>query len=589
MALTLQNVRDMVREGTGQKEGGPRAGTFRILRNAQRKDQRFYDLKYEIKIHEIFKKIKLPTARQMVDTFVSHLPLTKPVVEVIPFADKDPYKTRAITQQDYYTWLLTWYMQQLENILQKSSKDLGIRGEAFIKMVWDENAIGTTAEGKEKEGDERDMALLERMPLRMMCPDPMNCFPHTDHIDCHPADMIEIYYLQAEQVRRIWPDWDKRNSFANTTKVKLAELWTPSQVCFLANNDPLLGEGKEKDIIDNPYKIVPYTHVYSGYGHPDEDNTPESKAVSIIRYAEEIIEQQCRYHSYLDKAAAFAAMPIVELPGSREDYAEGGKKLVPHPGMITFRGETEGEGARVVWAAPNLPAGILQAIGVTDALLGKEQPGVVRGEAPKGIEAGYPMALMIGEARLQFGLPLQNLQTLFSRALEQARFLIKDVAKETVSVWGEDKVIKISPEDCEGAYRVKVEFDASTPERRAQRALAGQKLRQGGSISRYTELKEYQNNKNPKKEINRMYAESLMTHPALQTMAAVNAVRALEGEKAAMAIQMAMAEGAAGAGRKARSAGKAGTEEEAQLPEDVLAQAIGSKRGQAIRAETEAE
>ena len=80
-----------------------------------------------------------------------------------------------------------------------------------------------------------------------------------------------------------------------------------------------------------------------------------------------------------------------------------------------------------------------------------------------------------------------------------------------------------------------------------------------------------------------------MTHPALQTMAAVNAVRELEGEKAAQAIQMAMAEGATGAGRKARSAGKAGPEGEAQLPEDTLAQAIGSQRGKAIRAETEAD
>lgn len=575
MAITLTDVRNMAAE----KGIGTRIGQFRTLRDKQRTDQRFYDLKYEVKIHDIFKKIKLPTARQMVDTFVSHLPLSKPVIEVIPFKDVKPYKNRAIAQQDYYTWLLIWYMQQLENILQKSSKDLGVRGEAYIKTVWDEDIIGTTA-----KGDDREMAMLERMPLRMMCPDPMNCYPHPDHIDCHPADMIEVYNLQAGQVRRIWPKW--KSGASDTAKVRLVEYWSLAQVCFLAGNDPLL----EGEIPDNPYKIVPYTHVYSGYGHPDEENTPESKAVSLIRHAEEIIEQQCRYYAYLDKATAFASMPIIELPGSREDYPEGGKKLVPHPGMVTFRGETEGEGAKVVWAAPNLPAGIMQAIGATEALLGKEQPGVVRGEMPRGVEAGYPMALMIGEARLQFGLPLQNLQTLFSRALEQVRVLIRDVAKETVPVWGEDKVIKLSPEDCEGAYRVKVEFDATTAEARANRALAGQRLRQGGSISHYTELKDYHNVKNPKKEINRQYAESLMSHPALQRMVAVNAVRELEGEKTALAIQQAMAEGEAGAGRKAASSGvPIGGKPEGELPEDILAQAIGSKRGKAIRAETEAE
>lgn len=581
MVMTLDEIRTMA--GRDDKSKGTRVGTFRTLREKQRKDQRFYDLKYEIKIHETFRKIKLPTARQMVDTFVSHLPLSKPVIEVIPFNDKDPYKGRAIAQQDYFTWLLIWYMQQLVNILQKSSKDLGVRGEAYIKTLWDSDAIGTTAKGQELKGDERDMKLLERMPLRMMCPDPMQCFPHPDHIDCHPADMLEIYYLLAGQVRRVWPDWKSQSG--DSARVRMIEWWHPKQVCFLADNIPLLGEGKEKGIVDNPYGLVPYTHVYSGYGHPDEDNTPESMAVSLIRHATEMVEQQCRYYAYLDKATAFASMPIVELPGSREDYPEGGKKLVPHPGMITFKGESE-EGAKVVWAAPNLPAGILQAIGATEALLGKEQPGVVRGETPKGVEAGYPMALMIGEARLQFGLPLQNLQTLFARALDQVRMLIRDVAKETVPVWGEEKVIKLSPEDCEGTYRVKVEFDATTPEVRANRALAGQRLRTGGSISRYRELKEFHNIKDPKKEINRMLAESLMAHPALQRLAAVNAVRAIEGEKAAMMVQEAMAEGEAGAERKARSAGVGG---EKEIPEDILTQAIASKRGSAIRAETEAE
>jgi len=579
MAITLKELKDMISD----KGVGTRIGRFRDLRTQQRDDKKFYNLNYEIKIHEDFRKIKLPTARQMVDTAVSHLPLSKPVIEVIPFKDTNPIIAKALKQQDYYTALLLWNMQQVNNIIQTAGKDLFIRGEAYIKTLWDEDVLGATAEElKEMSEDNKHSLMLEKMPLRMLCPDPMNCYPHPDHIDCRPVDIIETYDILAEQIHRIWPKW--KPGTANNVKVKFTEYWSAQQVCFLANGEPVTN-----GIEDNPYKEVPYNHVYSGYGHRDTEATPESQAVSLLTYARGVIEQQCRYHSYLDKATSFASMPILILPGSKEDYEEGGKKLVPKPGDVYYMGDNPGEQPpRIEWVAPNLPAGIMNAIGVTEGLLSKVQPGVVRGETPQGIESGYPMALMIGEARLQFGLPLQNLQTLVARSLEQVRLLIRDVAQEEVPIWGEKGVIKLSPDDCEGAFRVNVEFDASTPEARATRALSGQRLRQGGSISLYTELKDYHNIKNPGKEINRINAESLMKHPALQRMVAVKAVRELEGEQAAMAIQQAMVEGEAGAIRKASSSGvPVGGETEAELPEDVLASTLG-RRGKALRAETEA-
>lgn len=575
--ITLKEIKDMISD----RGGGTRIGRFKSLRTQQESDKKFYNLNYEIKIHEEFRKIKLPTARQLVDTAVAHLPLAKPVVEVIPFNDTAPIKGKAVKQQDYYTALLLWSMQQTTNLILNAAKDLFIRGEAFIKTLWDEDALGTTAEDlKEMASLKKQSLFLEKMPLRMLCPEPMSCHPHPDHIDCHPFDIIEEYYLLAEQVRRIWPEW--KSGASSNARVKIDEYWSPNAVCFLADGKEPLTNGVE----ENPYHLTPYTHIFSGYGHRDKDATPQSEAVSLLTYAKGVIEQQCRYHSYLDKATSFASMPIVELPGDREDYEQGGKAApkAPQPGMITYRGSGE-EGAKVVWAAPNLPAGILQAIGLTESLISKVQPGVVRGEAPRGLESGYPMALMIGEARLQFGLPLQNLQTLVARAVEQVRLLIRDVAKEEVPIWGEKGVVKLSPDDCEGAYRVNVQFDATTPEARMERALGGQRLRQGGSISLETELREYHNIKDPKKEINRIRAESIAKHPALERLVAVNAVREIEGDQAALAVQQAMAEGEAGASRKAESSGApVGGERESALPEDTLARAM-SKRSKALRAE----
>lgn len=571
--MAITNLADLRKLIGSMGTKGSRIGQFNTLRLDQKKAQNFYDMNFDFKIYTTFEKIKLPTARQMQDTFVSHLPLSNPVVEVIPFKDKAPYVDRAVKLQEFSHSLLRQNMRQTDNFILNGAKDLGIRGEAFLKTLWDVNVI-EGMEGKRKgESEEsyRDRVgafYLEKMPIKMTCPDPMSCYPSRDHIDCTPADMLEVYTVLVSQVKRVFPDW--KTALSNHQPVKIYEWWTDKSRCFLAGETKVaLTDGIE----ENPYGFMPYVHVYSGWGVRDEDNSPESKAVSILRGAYDLLIQQCRWFGYLDKAVAWTSMPQISAKGVKADYEEG-RGLTPKPGDVNY--DEERTGVKLTWAAPNLPAGILEALGLSDALLGRAQPAVLRGEAPRGVEAGYPMALMIGEARLQFGIPLMNLETLVARGLEKVRFLIRDVAKDEVPVWGDSKVITVGKEDCDGHYRVNLTFDATTPEMRADRAFAGQRLRQGGSISHYTELKDYHNIKNPDEELDRIAAESILEHPAIQREIAVEAVREKKGDEVALAVKQAMEEGEAGAARKEVSRG--GGVGERPVPEDVLSQVISRQQ-----------
>ena len=544
-----------------------------------------YDLNYEIQIHAAYRKIKLPTARQMVDTFVSHLPLTNPVVEVIPFKATEVYNKKAIKQQDFYQALLQHSLNQTEAAILLAANDIGRRGEAFFKVVYDIDAIEKIPEQRKDESKEdfetrKHEYLIERMPLVLTAPDPMTCYPFGGEIDCRPVEMIEVYDAYVGDIRALWPEWITTKQTTDTAA--FIEYWRDDKRCFLADGKVVTGTPKD-GFEDNPYSKSPYIHVYSGYGTRTLGNEPEKKAVNMIFEAEDLIKQQCRWNAYLDKAVSWASMPTAKAKGAKEDYAEGGVKL--EPGMVSYEGEEKE--VEISWVAQNLPAGILQAIALNDSMINKVQPAVLKGETPKGIEAGYPMALMIGEARLRFGIPLENLKTLVARALELVRYIVRDVADEELPIWGESKALTLSSEDCKGAFRIKVEFDATTPEGRANRALVGQKLRQGGSISLETELRDYHNNKNPKKEVSRMLAESIMKHPVLQREAAVDAVREIKGEQAAMRVEQAMVEGEAGALRKAESSGiPVGGETESELPEDVLAQAM-TKRSKALQGSRE--
>lgn len=582
MAITVKEIKEMAMEktkGVTPTGVGNRVSLFRQLRTNQRTAQQFYNLNFDFKVHKKFEKIKLPTARKMIETYMSHLPLNNPVIEVIPFKQVNPYRNRAIKQQDFGDALLRLAMQQTDNPIFNGALDMGVRGELFFKLVEDVEAWEASLEKRKGESDaeyeERKlMWKTERMPIKILCPDPMTCYPSQDHTDCRPDNMLQIYSLQAGQLKAMFPDWKTRK--LDTTLITVAEYWSPKEYCVLGDNTP--ATGGEDGVEENKYGFTPYVHVYSGWGMRDDNNSPESKAVSLLFGAYHLLLAQCRWHSYLDKAISFASIPMVHAEGDREDYIVAGRELEPEPGMVTYG--AEGKKVTISWAAPNLPAGIMAAMGIADTMLERGgQPAVLGGVPPKGVEAGYPMALMIGEARLEFGTALENLQMAVARTLEMARLLIRDVIKDEVPIWGENKLITLSPTDCEGAYRYVCKFDASTLEARGNRALLGQRLRQGGSISLETELREYHNIKTPKKEMARIQAESILKHPALQRMVAVKAVREIEGEQEAAIIAQVMAEGEAGAMRKAKSTGiPPGGKREGELPEDILAQVMSQRR-----------
>lgn len=578
MITSVEELKRAV-SANGQKWGkaGKIINQFRPLRTMQKTAQDFYDMKYEIKILEGYQPIKLPIARQLVETLVAHLPLTNPVVEVIPFKDTTAYYAKAINQQEFFQALLQHSLAQSEPAILLAANDIGRRGEAFIKTVYDFDLVNNGLKKDDKESDEdyklrKQSYLIERMPLVLTCPDPMNCHPFSGHVDCHPVEMIEVYNIYAGELRRMFPDW--KSSKKDTDTGVLIEYWNAKKYCYLAE-----GVALTNGFEDNPFGFVPYTHVYSGWGARTDDNLPEHKAVSMIFAAENAIKELSRYRAYLDKALAFSSMPVLHTEKEQNEYPEGGLKI--HPGMVLYGGEK----VDISWMAANLPAGILQAIMLGQSEINKAQPAVLRGEAPRGIEAGYPMALMIGEARLQFGVALENLKTLIGRALEQVRYLIRDVTEEELAMWGESKALTLSREDCQGAFRIKVDFDATTPETRAVRAKVGSDLRAAGSISHYTELKVWQNNKNPEEEMDRMTVEGIMKHPAIQRYIATRALLKKGEKEAAVLVEQAMSEGEEGAIRKAESSGiPLGGRPERKIPEDIIAQAL-SKRGKALRAE----
>jgi len=555
---------------------------FRKLRSLQTTAQQFFDMNYQITVYKKSEAIKLPTARQMVATFLSHMPLTNPIVKVTPFKATAPNEKRAEKQQAYFQALLLHELQQSEPPLIDAARDIGIRGEAFLKAIYD---VGVTNNLPKKLKDESEASykdrkleyLIENNPILVTCPDPMTCYPSVDHLNCRPLEMIEVYTVYAGEIRRIWGKDEWESTKKDNELVVFIEYHNDDKRCFLAD-----GKFVTNKFEPNPYNRVPYLHVYSGWGHRTKDNKPEDRAISMIFEAENAIKEQSRFRSYLDKSLAFASNPVVRTSKAQSEFPESG--LVVTPGMVLYGEET----LDVLWAASSLPAGIMQAIMLSEQEINKGQASVLRGDMPRGVEAGYAAALMIGEARLKFGIPLENLKALCARTLELVRHLIR-TSDEELALWSKGKALTLSPQDCEGAFRIEVDFESTSKQQQIQEAVGVQRLRQGGSISLQTELELNPLIPDARKERIRIEVESLSKHPAIQRIKAIKAIRAKEGEEAAKAVAEAMEEGEAGAERKALSSGiPPGGGGESELPEDVLASAI-SRRGRAKQGAGETE
>ena len=209
MINSVEDLRKVVWAKQGAASG-TWINRFRKLRDNQRKAQQFYDMDYEVKILGEYQVIKLPTARQMIDTYLGHLPLSNPIVEIIPFKLTENYRRRAINQQDYFQALLQHSLSQADPAIPYAAKDMGIRGEAFFKVLYDTGALEGLPEQEKGETaqdykERKEAHLISRMPIRLMAPDPMNCYPSADHIDCRPMEMIEVYNIYAGHLRLIFP------------------------------------------------------------------------------------------------------------------------------------------------------------------------------------------------------------------------------------------------------------------------------------------------------------------------------------------------------------------------------------------------
>ena len=117
---------------------------------------------------------------------------------------------------------------------------------------------------------------------------------------------------------------------------------------------------------------------------------------------------------------------------------------------------------------------------------------------------------------ITMGLGARVIERVYNSPLE-----IKNFASDSERMYR-----RITPKDISGHYDCEVQLLAEPPEATDIRKGLGKALRQGGSISHITELKEYQDmsQKEAEDEIAQMAAENALAEPAVREVVARNAM-----------------------------------------------------------------
>lgn len=164
--------------------------------------------------------------------------------------------------------------RQNPNPFKEFVKNLGARGEAFIKIVHNEKWVTGT---KDRTG----------LPVLFLILDPMVIYASPEEDENGVPHRVLIFYeRQPNDVIVRYPTWTKPSSAKNEKMVEWFEYWDKDTMHFEA--DEIVVKHQV-----NPYKKPPFVRKYSGFGRRSEDGELANLIVSDIRLSRDLIKQEC--------------------------------------------------------------------------------------------------------------------------------------------------------------------------------------------------------------------------------------------------------------------------------------------------------
>ena len=371
-----------------------------------------------------------------------------------------------------------------------------------------------------------------------------------------------IIWRQASvgEIRMQWPDWEgymfsadgfdsqtfgngpyfesnlfnrQRSSkpLSDNMTVSWIEYWDSKYKCFIANGIPVMrDEEEDSDLVEHGLGFNPYVIRPAGYA--DVTGEAKHKFPSMISNVFSELETEAALITQLKWIVQETAWPIYLAPKD----TEGEWDL--EPGSLNFIDSVESiKAIRALREDAIEPKAILSLLHyIKEEIERATYPVVLKGEAPGGVRAGYPIAILSTQAKLKFSAPASALRDMFREIAEKTLAVVKyrfKVPTECIDGY------KLDPKDFDKYFgRIDCKLDPQLPQDLAAKLPLLEFLLGSAGFSKADVIREL-GYENPEQIRELRAAEDLEDDPRVRQVMVEHLIQRLSPEAAAAVEQIA--------------------------------------------------
>lgn len=459
---------------------------FRNFKNQCKMLDDFFLNDFDFSVPENGTMIRLGTAQSVINTLVAHVSPQFLDISVPPPGPRG--QARAENMEKFLTGA-HHMIEHRSPVYRELTKHAGLYGIAWEKLEFIANEWSDFPEPPpHMEEDEtyrqRVQEVIEKRsitwPIKSIAVNPQNLVWDMNN-GTQPRWVIYEYQVDAEWVQAHFPEWGKYTKGF----VKFQEVWTASQVAYVANNEWVMQPRR------HGYGRLPWIMYWPQMGLDTGSSEPEKLYMGLLNGSTEMIRAQSQLASHYIDIVGKSAWPTLEFtgpPGITEevqaawDDTPGSKNIKP-PQVQVGVGQT-----------PRPPAeiGIAKQF-LDEAIEANTVPAVARGQRPTGAASGYHTAVLAGIASLNFGAVKEAMERGLQDKGEIILRIVELVIDDKVTVFGKTEAgvldAAIKPSDIKGHYVNIVRINSVSPEEQERRLNLWANLWRSGYVDLDTALR----------------------------------------------------------------------------------------------------
>jgi hypothetical protein len=459
---------------------------FRNFKNQCKMLDDFFLNDFDFSVPENGTMIRLGTAQSVINTLVAHVSPQFLDISVPPPGPRG--QARAENMEKFLTGA-HHMIEHRSPVYRELTKHAGLYGIAWEKLEFIANEWSDFPEPpphmeEDETYRERVQEVIEKRsitwPIKSIAVNPQNLVWDMNN-GTQPRWVIYEYQVDAEWVQAHFPEWGKYTK----GYVKFQEVWTASQVAYVANNEWVMQPRR------HGYGRLPWIMYWPQMGLDTGSSEPEKLYMGLLNGSTEMIRAQSQLASHYIDIVGKSAWPTLEFtgpPGITEevqaawDDTPGSKNIKP-PQVQVGVGQT-----------PRPPAeiGIAKQF-LDEAIEANTVPAVARGQRPAGAASGYHTAVLAGIASLNFGAVKEAMERGLQDKGEIILRIVELVINDKVTVFGKTEAgvldAAIKPSDIKGHYVNIVRINSVSPEEQERRLNLWANLWRSGYVDLDTALR----------------------------------------------------------------------------------------------------